>query len=503
MATVLRNDAKREIIKILRDPQGDGSNVGYATYARLVDLFDIYLTDDPNVIGYMIPGKAVIVLNQNLNIRQVSTIVRHEIMHEWLTHRERQMAADQKRGKPGDAEIGNIAADFEISNKAYTDRDKSIARAIQLGDKVLQGLVTEDEYPGWEDMTFEEMYEKLLQEKEEFEDKLQPLIDQLSKLDKKDLDDMFGEGTPSSSPSNSSKDQQSGSNGASSEEEDSQESSEQNSESTSSSGKDPSGDAARAAGQEAQNQLDEIENKKSSEGRVFDTPKDQRDRADVASRVEQIEKILRDKGFQNSASNENAREKQRERAARAARDSARVSTSPLAKFRLSLNQFISDQVGNSDYSYRKPHASYAQHGFIVPTEVEDEGFIPSINVYWDVSGSFSVAEKTAAARSAISTLNDYVKRDQISINTFYFADRVSDTAAGAGGGTRGKPIQEHIKATKPTNVIIITDDDIGDCSSVVTVPGAVWMLFYDGRSQNLIDHIKGKKSTKVYDISYR
>ena len=504
MATVLRNDAKNEIIKILRDPQGDGSNVGYATYARLVELFDIYLTDDPGVIGYMLPGQAKIVLNQNLNINQVSTIVRHEILHEWLTHRERQLAIDERRGKSGDHEIANIAADYEISNRGYTDRDKSIARAIQLGDKVLQGLVTEDSHPGWEDMTFEDMYEKLLQEKDQFEEKLKPLIDRLSELNKQDLDDLMDQasGSPDESPTSNSTSQpdSEGKKGENSDEEENN-----GTASSPSTPDDSSTEASSAAGElgKAQNKLDQIDDAKASEDRVFDSPKDQRDRADVAARVAQIEKLLRDKTFQDSANMENAREKQRERAARAARDTGRISTTPLSKFRLSLNQFISDQVGNYDYSYRKPHASYAQHGFIVPTEVEDEGFIPSINVYFDVSASFSDAAKTAGARSAISTLNDYVKRGEIEIKTYYFADRVSDTARSAGGGTRGRPIQDHIAMTKPTNVIIITDGDISDCSSLTTVPGAIWMLFYDSRSENLIAHMKGKKSTKIYDIHYR
>ena len=113
MATTLRNDAKAEIIKILRKQ-------GYPTYARLVDFFDIYLTDDPEVIGYMIPDQAKIVLNKDLNIDQVSTIVRHEVLHEYLTHGPRQQKFNKEHPElnPHLAphEISNIAADFEISN---------------------------------------------------------------------------------------------------------------------------------------------------------------------------------------------------------------------------------------------------------------------------------------------------------------------------------------------------------------------------------------------------
>ena len=74
--------AKQEILKILAEE-------GYVTYAKLFDLFDLNLTKDPNVVGYMEPGKARIVVNENLNIDQVSFIVRHEILHEYLDHQLR------------------------------------------------------------------------------------------------------------------------------------------------------------------------------------------------------------------------------------------------------------------------------------------------------------------------------------------------------------------------------------------------------------------------------
>lgn len=49
----------------------------------------------------------------------------------------------------------------------YTDSDKSIARAIRLGDKTLQGLVTEDQYPDWTEMSFEDMYRELAKQAKE------------------------------------------------------------------------------------------------------------------------------------------------------------------------------------------------------------------------------------------------------------------------------------------------------------------------------------------------
>ena len=36
----------------------------------------------------------------------------------------------------------------------------------------------------------------------------------------------------------------------------------------------------------------------------------------------------------------------------------------------------------------------------------------------------------------------------------------------------------------------------------VEVPGTAWMLFYDGRTQELIDALHGKRRTLIFDINY-
>lgn len=145
------------------------------TYARILGLFDVYLTDNPEVVGYMIPGKAKIVLNRNLSPEQVSVVVRHEILHEFLAHGKRGDTLEKALGKKN-AELSNIAADFEISNRGYTPQDKAVSKRLRLGDRVVQGLVTELDRPGWENLSFEEMYEKLLDEMDENEDEMQQLL---------------------------------------------------------------------------------------------------------------------------------------------------------------------------------------------------------------------------------------------------------------------------------------------------------------------------------------
>ena len=91
---------KQQVHKIL-------SEQGYPTYAHLFDLFDLHLTKDPKVIGYMIPGKAVITVNEDLDLEQVSVVVRHEILHEYLNHAVRMEKHLAATGKPEYHKLAN------------------------------------------------------------------------------------------------------------------------------------------------------------------------------------------------------------------------------------------------------------------------------------------------------------------------------------------------------------------------------------------------------------
>ncbi len=509
MATTLRNDAKNEIINILRKQ-------GYPTYARLVDLFDIYLTDDGNVVGYMIPGQANIVLNKDLSINQVSTIVRHEILHEYLTHGPRQQEFDKAHPElnphlaPHD--ISNIAADFEISNKGYTDADKTTVRNIKLGDKILRGLVTEDDHPEWADLSYEEMYKKLLEQDADDRAQIQKLLDQISQLSQKDLEDMMDDAQDiqdgSEGQGDDSQDtQSSNSSGGKPQDNSEKEGESKGDNSSDSSNKKDIKDAAEKAKQAASKLKDELADAEGdanqSEG-VFDSPSEQARKVDIAARAKKIREFIDSLEEKSKIDSENVGAIRKEKAAKAARDVDRYQGSGLSQFKLNLNRFIADQVGEvEDDSYARIHPSYEDGEFIMPGKlVREEKNIPLINIYHDVSGSFRDERKTAAAFKAIESLNQYVRDGDIEIKLYYFADRVSDNKNNAGGGTRGEPILDHIEQTKPTNVIVITDSDITDCSRVVKVPGAVWMLFYDARSQNLIEHLKGKRQNKYYDIEY-
>ena len=512
MATMTARDeaAKEQIIRKLRSE-------GYPTYARLFDLFDLNLTDNPDVVGYMLPGKAKIVLNENLSIDQVSTIVRHEILHEWLSHGARSEKFDKEHPDLlPDHDTSNIAADYEISNVGYTDKDKRAARAIILGDKTLQGLVTEDQYPGWEDKSFEEMYEKLLKKNLEEKKQLLNLLKQLHKMLPEDEDDQspsMGSGQSSSDSQNN--DSMGGGQGLSDNQND-----DSSNSSASTNGSEPGqgdgesqpndqqgqgqskADKAQQALDDAKDEIKDIDKEKAQQGNVFDSDEQQKERSELAKRVEQIRKLLNDPDIQRQGKDESQRAVQKDRLIKQAKLADRYKSNPLVKFTLDLNNFIKQQTASYRGStWTRFNKTSIRTGLIKPGITSyAQTDIPEINVYWDVSGSFSDPRKTEGARRAIATLQKYVREKKIKIKTWYFANRVSSTKENAGGGTEGQPILDHIQATKPANVIIITDSDISDCKTPTTVPGAVWFLFYDGESKNLREYLRGKLETRSYLI---
>ena len=503
MATMTARDeaAKEQIIRKLRSE-------GYPTYARLFDLFDLNLTDNPDVVGYMLPGKAKIVLNENLSIDQVSTIVRHEILHEWLSHGPRSEKFDKEHPDLlPDHDTANIAADYEISNVGYTDKDKRAERALILGDKTLRGLVTEDQYPGWEDKSFEEMYEELL--KQSLEEKKQ-LLDVLKQLHKMLPEDEDGQNQPQSSNapsdpnsnSDSSDNQNSNSSNPSADINSSELGQGDNKSQSDDQEEQSKADKAQQALDDAKDDIKDIDKEKAQQGNVFDSDKQQKERSELAKRVEQIRKLLDDPDIQRQGKGESQRAVQKDRLIKQAKLADRYKSNPLVKFTLDLNNFIKQQTANYRGStWTRFNKTAVRTGLIkrgITSYAQTD--IPEINVYWDVSGSFSDPRKTEGARRAIATLQKYVREKKIKIKTWYFADRVSSTEENAGGGTKGQPILDHIQATKPANVIVITDSDISDCTTPTTVPGAVWLLFYGSESPNLRAYLRGKLETRSYLI---
>ena len=179
-------------------------------------------------------------------------------------------------------------------------------------------------------------------------------------------------------------------------------------------------------------------------------------------------------------------------------------SSNIEGFIVSLNNFIKNEVkAQKKQTYSKMNKTYnANTGRIIRqgTRVQKNDKIPRINVYFDQSGSWG-ADDIKVGESAIATLNEYVKKKQIAIDVYIFATQVGEIGEYVGGGTRGTPIMEHIKETRPDNVIVMTDSDISDITSPTTVNGGVWILWRNGLvSENLKDNLHGRKLTKYFNI---
>ena len=492
-------DAREQLIKKLRSQ-------GYATYARILSLFDVYLTEDPNIVAYMIPNKATIVINKNLNIDQVSTIVRHEILHEYFNHQVRELDLLKKRNLNINdqlAQLSNIAGDYDISNRGYTDADKVTARAIVLGDQVLQGLVTEDQHPDWVDLSYEDMLDKLIDQLDKDKDSLQGELDKQNQMNNsQDLQDILDElqrqlGEDQSKADDEEEDQEQSSNGTDGEEDN---------EKDSSSSQD-SLDKAQNKLNKTQDDLNKI--KKQEKGKdetPFDTPEEQKQKqsniSDLERRIKEIKDLIENAKIEDSLYKEVQRNKDKEQAAKEIKRRYAEAAEPLNRFEVDLSSFIRKEVADErvDTWKRFSKKSYGT-GIIKPGKVTREsGKVPVIAVYWDVSGSFDDPKKTEGARQAISLLDQYVRRGKIKTKTYYHANRVSDTIEGAGRSNDGQALLDHIEATRPDNVIIISDDNINGVDGFVEVPGAVWVLFYETMAKQFMEHIKGERETEVYLI---
>lgn len=223
--------------------------------------------------------------------------------------------------------------------------------------------------------------------------------------------------------------------------------------------------------------------------------------ADAGTMPERIKDILSNKSLGKILRGETAKAIDKEKEAKAKRELEKYKKSGIYKFKMSLNNFLKKELDDDrDYTWRKFNKTYAKSNLVKPGRATEDGPVPLINIYFDQSGSWDDS-KIAVGEKAMGQIYKYQNEGKLKAKVYYFNNNVfTETQHHGFGGTYGQPIMDHIKQTKPDNVIIMTDSDIDDIRENVTVPGAVWLLFKGGRSQNLIDHIRGKKETVVLDI---
>lgn len=98
---------------------------------------------------------------------QLDVLLRHELAHNLLMHQVRLLQhLGEDLGKrfqtsPTIHQLLNIIEDWDISNTRYSAEDKKVVRNLWLNGRIVPGLVTELDKPGWETLSLEDMYEAL------------------------------------------------------------------------------------------------------------------------------------------------------------------------------------------------------------------------------------------------------------------------------------------------------------------------------------------------------
>lgn len=180
---------------------------------------------------------------------------------------------------------------------------------------------------------------------------------------------------------------------------------------------------------------------------------------------------------------------------------------PGQSFLHSVYRFIKDEVDSVKMaSWKKPDKRYAGTSIIHKGKaVNHNAPIPSLAVYFDRSGSIGEKE-VQLCNQAIASLKQFEKRGELKIKVYYFADTVSSNPNEVeGGGTSATQlILDHARAIHANNIIVLTDDDMdhqGEFTRPLTVPGAVWLLFANGkRCRKLIEYLHGRAMTRIYDL---
>ena len=191
---------KQKIIDMLRGE-------GYATYANRFKKINFVVAEFYKgaycPVAFMSQSDMVIVVNPALTIdmmengpifRQLSVLVRHELLHFLLCHEKRFMDY-LKENDPEFAKtyqrvdmhtLANYAMDYELGNYGYDDYDKQVVRNMTINGRVIGGLLAEDvrnstisvqgrgikgtetyygaQFNGWEDKTMEQMFQMLRDE---------------------------------------------------------------------------------------------------------------------------------------------------------------------------------------------------------------------------------------------------------------------------------------------------------------------------------------------------
>lgn len=191
----------------------------------------------------------------------------------------------------------------------------------------------------------------------------------------------------------------------------------------------------------------------------------------------------------------------------------------LEAFQATLYRAVSDQVEQAEDEVDSWAALDRRHeddpSIIKKGRILDDGdeSIPSINVYFDQSGSWRDSDIEIGKR-AISVINEFHERGEIKLNIFYMsAGGVFTTAAAARADGRAEgwhAALQHIKSSRTKNVIILSDQDLdsyepwnrptGDNGRTI-VDGCVWWLWKDSSVSNkALKELVGRRGNFQYQF---
>lgn len=140
-----------------------------------------------------------------------------------------------------------------------------------------------------------------------------------------------------------------------------------------------------------------------------------------------------------------------------------------------------------------------------------DGEIPTVNVYFDQSGSWSESD-IAIGRRAISTINQFHEKGQIKLNIFYIsaAGVCTDaaTARRSGAAEGWAATLEHIRKSGVKNAVILSDRDLdyfehwnrptGDNGRTI-IDGCVWWLWKNASvSKKALKELIGRQGNFQY-----
>lgn len=236
---------------------------------------------------------------------------------------------------------------------------------------------------------------------------------------------------------------------------------------------------------------------------------------DIEKRKANIQAITNDPNLARELAAEVSVEAQKDYQKKKAREKEKAKYSSfksLEDFKLNFYSAINNQVEilrQELQTYDEINNEYESENIImkadVMKEVEDEA-IPSVDVYFDVSGSWG-EEEIKIGQKAIASVKAFEDAGELKMNIFYFSNGVGTTIDGThsqyGYGTHAwSDILQNIKVTGAKNVLIMTDSDMNGLApnyGSLKVEGCVWYLWKNGEAApNCAARLTGKAGTWQY-----